>query len=168
MDLRPPFRHHAKLGLARLSACDRLQTRDGQGYRREVDIVANERPEAFIAEFHRLVSKCTRAAVEPVREAFELLFGLLGRIDEDPDSVIFFADEAGSWQVGVGWRTVLSAYFRCLAEFAAAEDFAREVDRSISDFSNYDRARHLAAARRVASAQQKPALRRLLTGERRR
>lgn len=123
-------------------------------------------------QFGRLVSKCTRAAVkgphEPVREAFELLFALLRRIDEDPDSVIFFSDEAGTWQVGVDWRTVFPAYFRCLAEVAAAEDFAREVDRSISDFSNYDRTRHLAAARRVASAQQKAALRRLPAGERRR
>jgi hypothetical protein len=86
--------------------------------------------EAFIAEFDRLLGKCTRAAAKapwaPVREAFALLFALLRRIDEDPDSVVFFADEAGSWQVGVDWRAALPAYFRCLADGASGEDFARD------------------------------------------
>jgi hypothetical protein len=36
------------------------------------------------------------------------------------------------------------------------------LDRTISDFADHDRPRHLAAARRVASAEQKAALRRLL------
>ena len=124
-----------------------------------------EGTEAFIAEFDRLIGKCVRAAEQepqpPVREAFERLFVLLRRIDDDPDSVVFFADEAGSWQVGVDWRKTLPAYFRCLAHDAAGEDFAREVDRAITDFADYERPRHLAAARRVANAEQKAALRRL-------
>lgn len=132
----------------------------------------SEGTEAFIAEFERLLGKCVRAAEKeprpPVREAFELLFALLRRINEDPDSVVFFADEAGSWQVGVDWREALPAYFRCLADGAAGEDFAREVDRAITDFSDYERPRHLAAARRVANAEQKAALRRLPARERRR
>ncbi|MDI7267882.1 MAG: hypothetical protein QME96_07800 [Myxococcota bacterium] len=121
--------------------------------------------EAFIAEFDRLLVKCIRATEKgpraPVREAFDLLLGLLRRLDDDPDSVVFFADEAGSWQVGVDWRTALPAYFRCLADGTPAEDYAREVDRTITDFAHYDRPRHIAAARRVASAEQKAALRRL-------
>src|SRR5262249_12426443 len=56
--------------------------------------------EAFLAEFDRLIGKCVRATAKgprpPVREAFELLFSLLRRIDEDSDSVVFFADEGGS------------------------------------------------------------------------
>ncbi len=132
----------------------------------------SEGTEAFIAEFDRLAGKCVRAAgvglQASVREAFELLFALLRRIDEDPDSVVFFADEAGSWQVGVDWRETLPAYFRCLADGAPGEDFAREVDRAITDFSDYERPRHLAAARRVANAGQKAALRRLPARERRR
>ena len=125
----------------------------------------SEGTEAFIAEFDRLVAKCIRAAEKgphaQVREAFELLFGLLRRIDEGSDDVIFFADEAGSWQVGVDWRTALPAYFRSLAETASPEDFAREVDRAIKDFSDFERPRHLTAARRVANAEQKAALRAL-------
>lgn len=98
-----------------------------------------------------------------------MLFALLRRIDEDPDSVVFFADEAGSWQVGVDWREALPAYFRCLADDGASgDDFAREVDRAITDFADYERPRHLAAARRVANAEQKVALRRLPVREKRR
>ena len=86
---------------------------------------------------------------------------LLRRIDKSPDDVIFFADEAGSWQVGVDWRAALPAYFRCLADGTSAEAFASEVDRTITDFANYERPRHLGAARRVANAGQKAALRSL-------
>jgi hypothetical protein len=121
--------------------------------------------EAFIAEFGRLIGKCVRASAKgphaPVREAFDLLLALLRRIDDDPDSVVFFADEAGSWQVGVDWREALPAYFCCLADGASGDDFAREVDRAITDFADYERPRHLTAARRVANPEQKAALRRL-------
>lgn len=127
--------------------------------------------EAFLAEFDRLIGKCVRATAKgprrPVREAFELLFALLRRIDEDSDSVVFFADEGGSWQVGADWRDVLPAYFRCLAEGASGDEFAREVDRSITDFADYDRRHQLTAARRVASVEQKAALRRGTTPRRR-
>ena len=131
----------------------------------------SEGTEAFIAEFDGLVGKCVRAATKapraPVREAFELLFALLRRLDDDPDSVVFFADEAGSWQVGVDWRAALPAYFRCLADGTSGDDFAREVHRAISDFADHERPRQLTAARRVANAEQKAALRRLPARERR-
>lgn len=121
--------------------------------------------DAFIAEFERLLRECIRAAEKilraPVREVFELLFGLLRHIDECHDDVIFFADEPGSWQVGVDLRSALTAYFLCLADGASAEEYAREVDRTISSFADYERPRHLAAARRVANAEQRAALGRL-------
>ena len=121
--------------------------------------------EAFIAEFDRLVRECIRATdTEPLasaREAFELLFALLRQIDDCRDDVIFLADEAGSWQVGVDWGAALPAYFRSLADTASAEEFAGEVDRTISDFADFERPRHLAAALCVAKADQKTALLRL-------
>ena len=127
--------------------------------------------ETFIAEFARVLTRCVRAAAKgpltQVREAFDLLFGLVRRVDDSPDEVIFFADEGGSYELGIDWRSVLSAYFRCLAKTASAEEFSREVDSVISDFAKYDRPRHLAAARRVASAEQKAALRTLSTAKRR-
>ena len=121
--------------------------------------------DAFIAEFDRLARKCVRAAEKrprtPVRAAFELLFELLRHIDECHDDVIFFADEAGSWQVDVDWRATLAGYFQCLADTASPEDFVHEVHRVIKDFAEYERPRHLTAARRVASVAQKAALRRM-------
>ena len=132
----------------------------------------SEGTEAFIAEFDRLVGKCVRAAGRgprtSVREAFDLLFALLRRIDEDPDSVVFFADEAGSWQVGVDWREALPAYFRSLADGAPVEDFAHEVDRGDHRLRRLRASLALAGARRVANAEQKAALRRLPVRERRR
>ena len=125
---------------------------------------------AFIAEFDRLLGTCVRAADTgppgAVREPFELLFGLLRHIDEASDDVIFFADEAGSWQVGVDWRTVFPAYFRCLAGTATADEFAANVDRAIADFADHERPRHLAAARKGASAAQRAALRALSAARR--
>ena len=132
----------------------------------------SEGTDSFMAEFDRLIEKCIRASAKgplsPVREAFELLFALLRRLDRDPESVVFFADEGGSWQVGVDWRAALPAYFRCLADVAPPTHFVREVDRAIADFADYDRPKHLAAARRVANAEQKIVLRSLLAREQRR
>ena len=59
------------------------------------------------------------------------------------------------------------ADYQCLASGTSGEDFALEVDRAITDFADYERPKHLAAARRVASAEQKAALRRLPKRERR-
>jgi hypothetical protein len=125
----------------------------------------SEGTEAFMAEFDRLAGKCVREVeaqgpLAPLRESFEILFGLLRYIDECNDDVIFFADEGGAWQVEVDWRAALPAYFRCLADTASPDEFAREVDRAIRDFAEYERPRHLTAARRVASAEQNAALRR--------
>jgi len=117
----------------------------------------------FIAEFARLVRACARAADKgprgPVREAFEILLALLRHIDACEDDVIFFADEGGSWQVGVDWSDVLPAYFRCLAETAGPEELAREVGAAIRDFAELHRSSLLTEAQRFASDAQKAALR---------
>jgi hypothetical protein len=60
--------------------------------------------------------------------------------------------------VGVDWNNVLPAYFRCLAETAGPEDFAREVGAAIKHFAEYARPSLLAEARRFASEEQKAAL----------
>jgi hypothetical protein len=124
--------------------------------------------DAFIAEFKRLLRECISAAdsgqYEVARQAFELLFGLLRHIDEGHDDVIFFADEGGSWQIGIDWRSVFPPYFRCLAETAAAEDFARSVDQAIEDFAEHDRPQYLRSAHAVASSAQRAALEPVGTG----
>jgi hypothetical protein len=121
--------------------------------------------DAFVAEFDRLLCQCVQAVgLQPatsVREAFELLFGLLRHIDEAHDDVVFFTDEAGSWQLGVNWRMVFPAYFRCLAEAISPEEFARTVDQMIGAFAEHERPLHLKTAHRVAPAAQQAALRAL-------
>lgn len=121
--------------------------------------------DAFIAEFDRLLRQCIRAVDagqhSSARQAFELLFGLLRRIDEAHDDVVFFADEAGSWQVGINWRRVFPAYFRCLAETTSAEEFAGTVDQVIRTFVEYERPWHLSMAQAAATAAQQAALRTL-------
>jgi hypothetical protein len=74
--------------------------------------------DAFIAEFDRLIRRClaeAEATPSAVLECLELLFDVLRKIDADPDRILFFADEAGSWQITVAWDGVLPVYFRLLA-----------------------------------------------------
>jgi hypothetical protein len=125
--------------------------------------------DAFVAEFDRLTGRCvcasevdithrvTGGSGHDVRDSFELLFALLRHIDEGHDELLFFADEGSSLDVGVNWRVVLPAYFKCLAETEAAspEAFARAVDQVITDFAGYDRVRHMDAARVVANDAQR-------------
>jgi hypothetical protein len=78
---------------------------------------------AWIAEFHRLLDRCVIDAKKcnpaEVRQAMDLLFGLLDHIDKCQDDVIFFADEGGSWQVGVDWPKVLPVWFKVLGHGGA-------------------------------------------------
>jgi hypothetical protein len=66
--------------------------------------------------------------------------------------------EGSSWNVGVHWRTVFPAYFRCLAETATAEEFARTVDQAIMDFAGHDRSHYMSEAWRAATAAQQTSL----------
>jgi hypothetical protein len=114
-----------------------------------------------ITEFQRLLRWCRIAAKAgpsaPVLKAFDLLFNLLRIVDET--IVQWPLDMRGLDAVGVDWGAVLPVYYRCLADTAPPGEFARSVDRVIRDFAEDDRPRHLASARRVASAEQKAALR---------
>lgn len=126
--------------------------------------------QAFIAEFDRLARNCIRVATTgprpTARQAFERLFELLNQIDQGNDDMIFFADEGGSSDIGVNWRTVFPAYFRCLAESATAAEFAQVVDHLITRLCDYDRPHHMKSAHRVATNAQKAALQTLATQRR--
>ena len=119
--------------------------------------------ETWIAVCERLFDRCTeqvaRGRHAEMREAFELLFGLLRRIDEDTDDILFFADEGGSWLVAVAWEKVLPAWFECLAPATNPEEYAQAAVGVIDEFDDFHRKRHLRDARRVASPAQKEALR---------
>lgn len=79
-------------------------------------------------------------------------------IDECLDDVIFFADEAGSWQVGVDWRTLLPACFKCLSAVSRPDVYVTRVKEIVDEFGSCDRDKHFAAARRIATAAQKRAM----------
>lgn len=78
---------------------------------------------AWIAECHRLLDRCVaedkKGNPAEVRRAFDIIFGLLDHIGKGVDDVIFFADEAGSWQVGVSWERILPFWFKVLSATAA-------------------------------------------------
>jgi len=117
---------------------------------------------AWIAECHRFLDCCVTDARKgnptEVRQAMDILFGLLDHINECRDDVIFFADEAGSWQVGVDWERVLPAWFKVLSATAEPEEFAKGVTELLSRHYHYGRDKMLPIARRTATPEQRKAL----------
>ena len=117
---------------------------------------------AWIATYHRLLGRCvaeeTKREPVEIRSAFEILFGLLDYIDECNDDVIFFADEGGSWQVGVDWDKVLPSWFRVLSVTATPEEYAERITSLVRHHCNHDRDKMLAVASHSATAEQREAL----------
>ncbi len=117
---------------------------------------------AFIADCNRLLARCVAQAskgdAEEIREAIEIILGVVRHIDECHDDVVFFADEAGSWQVGVGWVKVLPAWFTCLSRTSEPGEYARRVIEVVDEFDKHNRGKQLAAARRKGTSSQRRAL----------
>jgi hypothetical protein len=84
----------------------------------------------------------------------KICFGLLSHIDERLDNIIFFADEAGSWQVGANWNKVFPAYFTFLSATSQPDEYASGVMAIVDEFELHSRDRHLAAAMRIGTPQQ--------------
>jgi hypothetical protein len=117
---------------------------------------------AWIAEYLRLVDRCVINAKNSnpveVRQALDILFGLLNHIDKGHDDVIFFADEGGSWQVGVDWARVLPVWFKVLSATAEPEEYAERIAALLSCHYSYGREKMLAIARRTGTTHQREAL----------
>jgi hypothetical protein len=118
--------------------------------------------ENWIAECTRLLDGAIELSeagdAAETGQAFELVFDLLRRIDRCEDDIIFFADEPGSWQVGIDWVKVLPAWFRCLAATAEPEEYTLLVDDVINDFVRPEGPKYLAKARAAATPEQQAAL----------
>lgn len=118
--------------------------------------------ETFIAEHSRLVDACLRAQqngeLEVAAEGLGLLIDLMREIDRCERDVVFFADEAGSWQVDVPWERVLPAWFRSLSPTTEAYEWAETVVDALNDFAGYQMDEILAAAREAGTAEQRDAL----------
>jgi len=117
---------------------------------------------AWIAGYLRLLDRCVMNAKKSnpaeVREAIDILFALLDHIDKGHDDVIFFADEGGSWQVGVDWAKVLPVWFKVLSATAEPEEYAKRITALLSCHYDYGRDKMLAIARRTATTYQRKAL----------
>jgi hypothetical protein len=118
--------------------------------------------ETFIAEHSRLLDACMRAEragdIDTAREGLGLLIDLMRQIDRCEVNIVFFADEAGSWQVGVDWAEVLPAWFRSLSPATDPYDWAEAVVEALNDFAGYQMEPLLAATRSIATPEQREAL----------
>src|SRR5438876_5493257 len=116
----------------------------------------------WIAESHRLLERCVEQAktADPaeVLQAFDIIFGFLDRIDKCQDDIIFFAEEAGAWQVGVHWEKVLPAWFKVLSGTAEPEEYAQQIVGLLKQHYDYGSAKMLAVARKTATLAQRQAL----------
>lgn len=117
---------------------------------------------AWMAIFSRLLERCADEAAkgDPVEicTTFNILFGLLDRIDECYDDIIFFADEGGAWQVSVDWDEVLPPWFKVLSTTAAPGDYAERICALLHHHYNYGSEKMLAIADNTATPQQRVAL----------
>jgi hypothetical protein len=117
---------------------------------------------AWIADCSRLLERCVAQSKKEdpatVCQAFEIIFSLLGKIDECTDDILFFADESGSWQVGVDWENVLPAWFRVLSATAGPSEYAQSIATLLKRHYEHGRAKMLAVARRIAQPAQRAAL----------
>ncbi len=117
--------------------------------------------ENFIAAHHRHTERCVRAAQgghhDDARKGFELLVDLVRRIDDNPDDIVFFADEAGSWQLGVRWEQLIDAWAATISHLDP-DAWAEYVDEHVLwvEYYERDRARERFAA--IATADQRIAL----------
>jgi len=116
----------------------------------------------FIAEHSRQLDACMKAEragdLETAREGLGLLIDLMREVDRCEIDLVFFADEAGSWQVGVDWAEVLPAWFRSLSPGAEPYDWAEAVTDALNDFARHEMDAILAAARDIATPEQLEAL----------
>ena len=112
----------------------------------------SEGTKTWMKEVDRLFSQCVavsgKGGHRQAREAMDLLFDLLFRID-DGETFIFFADEQAAWQVQVDYKQVFPAYFASLAVTIAPDEYMDRVSEVIR-FESWRKDEHLRSARRAA------------------
>jgi hypothetical protein len=124
----------------------------------------SEGTKRWIRECNQFFEQCITLSRQghhaEVRMAMDLLFALLEQIDTGSDDIIFFADEAGSWQVGIDDEKVLPVYLRSLAAVAEPEEYAARAKKVIEGHGAYNAETFFKAARKAANAAQRAALQR--------
>jgi hypothetical protein len=137
------------------------------GYYEEIPNPARNRAQnsrgtlSWIADFRRLLDGCVAeshiTSSRDACQAFQILFALLGRLDDETAEEILFAEECGSWIVGIEWKRVLPAWFRVLAVTAEPTEYDRHTKAIINRHCHGQEAEMARLARSVeASVQQNP------------
>ena len=117
---------------------------------------------AWIADCGRLLERCVQCAKTEnpatVCQAFELVFSLIDRIDAGDDDILFFADEGGSWALGIDWDKVLPAWFKVISATTDPGEYPQRIEAILKKQYTHDRTKVMAAASRVATPAQRSAL----------
>ena len=128
-----------------------------QRVRKKQLTLLTRRTAAFIAECHRLLHLVCRASlagqVRDARTRLELC-ALFREVDRFEVDFVYFADEAGAWQIGVDWREVLPAWARGVAAGESPDEFAVKVVSAIEEFAREDREVLIEGAMTLASTEQ--------------
>lgn len=117
---------------------------------------------AWMADCRRLLDRCTAEAKKGspriALQAFEVIFDLLERIDAGNDDIVFFADDGGSWALGIDWERVLPVWFRVLSAETTPNEYAQRTAYVLRQHYKYGAGKMLSVARRIATPAQRQAL----------
>lgn len=111
---------------------------------------------SWIVDFRRLLDRCAAEAdsTDPADlcTAFDVLFGLLDKLDAGES--IAFAEESGSWMIGVDWKTVLPPWFRALVVTTDPAVYVRRIEAIIGRHCHEEQAEMQAIARNIQFSMQ--------------
>jgi hypothetical protein len=116
----------------------------------------------FLTMMERCITESTTADPTEVIQSFDLLISLLQELDDDCDSIIFFADEAGSWQVWSNWEELIPPYCQALSTIAKPKEYAQTIFDLIKRNDRREFDQHLRQALQIANTAQKKALKLLM------
>jgi hypothetical protein len=132
------------------------------GYYQEIPNAARNRAEnsrgtlSWIADFRRLLDGCvTKSNITSSRDAcqaFQILFALLDRLDDETAEEILFAEECGSWMMGIEWKRVLPAWFKALAATADLTEYGGRVEAIINRHCHGQESEIMSLARSVETS----------------
>jgi hypothetical protein len=116
----------------------------------------------FIDEFDRIEKLCLKGERQTppaeLRAALELLFDLLEQIDNGRP-IVFFADEAGAWQVGADDKALMLLYIRALSKTADAATYLPCIEAALKKLGlTHDRKAYIDAAKLAVTDEQRKGL----------
>jgi hypothetical protein len=116
----------------------------------------------FLTLMERCINESTTADPSEVIQSFDLLINLLQEIDCDSDSIIFFADEGGSWQVWSSWEELIPAYCQALSAITKPKEYAQKIFDLVKQNDIRQPEQKLQEVLLISSAGQKKALKLLM------